>query len=302
MTVAVVTDSAAALPRELQRELAIDVVPILLTVDGDEIPDDALAPHELLDAGTLSTAAPSPGAFADAVRARQSADGVLVLTLSDKLSSSHRAAVLGAREAGGSTIVVDTANAAGGQALAVHAAAVAARRGANLAEAADVARRVAARVRLIGVLGGLEQLVRSGRIPSMAGRAGDRLGVRPLFDVHDGRIRRLLPSRNTAGAHRRVLDQWRLSRPPEVRALHVAAVHAGAPDDAQTILAAVTAECEPATAFIGGFGGALVATAGVGVSGLAWWWEAPTDPPWFSPPAPPTSTWPTGRARSGRRR
>ena len=278
MTVAVITDSAAAIPRDLQRELDIGVVPILLTVDGHEIADDALSPHALLAAGTLSTAAPSPGAFAEAVRERQSADGVLLLTLSEKLSSSHRAAVLGAREAGGAVIVVDTANAAGAQALAVHAAVLAARRGADLAEAADVARRVAARVRLMGVLGGLEQLVRSGRIPAMAGWAGDRLGVRPLFDVHDGRIRRLLPSRNTASAHRRILDQWRDNRPPEVRALHVAAVHAGAPGDAQAILAAVTAETEPATAFIGGFGGALVATAGVGVSGLAWWWETPEDP------------------------
>ena len=278
MTVAVVTDSAAALPGALQRELDISVVPILLTIDGNEVADDALAPHELLTAGPLSTAAPGPGAFTRAVQERQSADGVLVLTLSERLSSCHRSAVLGTREAGGSTIVVDTANAAGGQALAVVAAAVAARRGANLAEVADVARRVAARVRLIGVLGSLEQLVRSGRIPQMAGRAGDRLGVRPLFDVHEGRIRRLLPSRNTARAHGRILDQWRQSRPPEPRALHVAAVHAGAPADAESILAAVKAECEPATAFIGGFGGALVATAGVGVSGLAWWWETSTDP------------------------
>ena len=279
VTVAVVTDSAAALPPAMQRELDIGVVPILLTVDGKEIADDALAPHELLAAGTLSTAAPSAGAFARAVRERQGPDGVLVLTLSEGLSSSHRAAVLGAREAEGSVIVVDTANAAGAQALVVHAAATAARRGAGLAEAADIARRVAARARLIGVLGSLEQLVRSGRIPSMAGRAGDRLGVRPMFDIHDGRIRRLLPSRNTEGAHRRILDQWRQSRPPEVRALHVAAVHAGAPGDAEALLAAVAAETEPATAFIGGFGGALVATAGVGVSGLAWWWETPEDPP-----------------------
>lgn len=278
MTVAIITDSAAALPRSLQRDLDISVVPILLTVDGDEVADDALTPRELLAAGSLSTAAPSPGAFARAIDDRRNADGVLVLTLSEKLSSCHRAAVLGARESGGSTIVVDTANAAGGQALAVHAAAVAARAGVKLAEVAEVARRVAARVRLIGVLGGLEQLVRSGRIPAMAGWAGDRLGVRPMFDVHDGRIRRLLPGRNTASAHGRILDQWRQSRPPEARALHVAAVHAGAPDDAQAILAAVTAESDPATAFIGGFGGALVATAGTGVSGLAWWWETPGDP------------------------
>ncbi|MCE2524479.1 MAG: DegV family protein [Acidimicrobiia bacterium] len=277
MTVAIVTDSAAALPEELERRLDITVVPILLTIDGEQVADNALPPRDLLAAGRLSTAAPGPGAFARAVRERQSPDGVLVLTVSARLSGCHQAAVLGAREAGGRTIVVDTANAAGGQALAVHAAAVAARGGADLEQAAGAARHVAARVHLIGVLGGLEQLVRSGRLPAMAGRAGDRLGVRPLFDVHDGRIRRLLPSRSTAGAHRRILEQVHQSRPAEVRDLHVAAVHADAADDAESLLAAVTAVREPATSFIGGFGGALVATAGVGVSGLAWWWESPQD-------------------------
>ena len=278
MTVAVVTDSAAALPVALQQQLNIGVVPLLLTVDGREVAENAMAPDDLLAAGELRTAAPSPGAYAAAVRERQSADGVLVLTLSERLSSSHRSAVLGAREAAGSTVVVDTANAAGGQALAVHAAAVAAAGGAGLAETAALARRVAARARLIGVLGSLDQLVRSGRIPQAAGRAGDRLGVRPLFDIHDGRIRRLLPARSTAGAHRRILDQWRQSRPSGESTLHVAAVHAGAPGDAEALLEKVTAESEPATSFIGGFGGALVASAGVGVSGLAWWWDTPTDP------------------------
>ncbi len=278
MTVAVVTDSAAALPRALQRQLDIGVVPILVSVDGNEIADDAMAPHELLAAGRLRTSAPSPGAFAEAISQRQGGDGVVVLTLSEKLSGSYRSAVLGAREVGGSTLVVDTANAAGGQALAVHAAALAAQCGANLATVAEVARRVSSRVRLVGVLGSLEQLVRSGRIPAAAGRAGDRLGVRPLFEIHNGRIRRLLPARSAASAHRRILDQWRQSRPNEVRALHVTAVHAGAAADAEALLAATAAEVKPATSFIGGFGAALVAGAGVGVSGLAWWWDKPGDP------------------------
>ncbi len=277
MTVAIVTDSAAALSVALQRELDVTVVPILLTVDGEEMADDALSPTDLLGAGALSTAAPGPGAFARAVDEHQSADGVLVLTMSARLSSCHRSAELGAQAAAGRAIVVDTANAAGAQALVVHAAATAAAAGADLDGVAAVARRVAGRVRLMGVLGGLEQLVRSGRIPAVAGRAGDRLGVRPLFEVADGRIRRLLPTRSVESAHRRILEQWRLTRPPGAGALHVAAVHAGAPDDADQLLATVTAEVTPVTAFVGGFGGALVATAGVGVSGLAWWWETPGD-------------------------
>jgi DegV family protein with EDD domain len=272
MTVAVITDSTAALPRELALELGVTVVPIIFTVDGVETPEGSMDTEALLSA-PVSTAAPPPGAFAAAVAGAESPDGVVIVTVSTELSSTHQSAVLASRLGGDAVEVIDSGSSAGGQALVVAAAARAAATGADVTAVADTARRVAERVRLLGVLGGLAQLARTGRIPSLAGWAGDRLGMKPMFGIDHGRITRLMPARGVDAAHDRIMSAWRATRPEADTPLHVAAVHAEAPEAAQRLLDRVSAEHAPTTTMIGEFGQAMIAASGVGVSGLAWWWD-----------------------------
>src|SRR5262249_57403375 len=113
---------------------------------------------ELLTHNAISTSGPTPGEFERAIKERQQLtdDGVLVCTLASTMSSTHEAAVVGARAAGGPVRVVDTTTAAGAQALVVLAAAEAARRGASLDEVEAVAReaiRPPQLVRLVPNLG-----------------------------------------------------------------------------------------------------------------------------------------------------
>jgi fatty acid-binding protein DegV len=56
--------------------------------------------------------------------------------------------------------------------------------------------------------------------------------------------------------------------------LHVAALHAQAPDEARELLNRVAADQAPATSFVGQFGTVMVAHTGPGLAGLAWWWES----------------------------
>ena len=71
-----------------------------------------------------------------------------------------------------------------------------------------------------------------------------------------------------------MLARWRHSRPRDRAArLHVAALHALAPEEAARLLEAVRAEAQPATAFVGEFDAVMVAHTGPGLTGLAWWWE-----------------------------
>jgi fatty acid-binding protein DegV len=63
------------------------------------------------------------------------------------------------------------------------------------------------------------------------------------------------------------------SRVPGSR-LHVAALHADAPEPAERLLEQVRAEVEPDTAFVGSFSPVMVVHTGPGLVGLAWWWEA----------------------------
>lgn len=274
-TTAVITDSAAALPPALAAALGVTVVPLEVTADGRTLREGELADDELVNRTDVSSAAPPPGAFAAAIDAAgDHATGVVVVTVASALSATHRAAQLGAELASTPATVIDSGTAAGAQALVVHAAATAASEGAEPDRTVAVARCVVDRVRLVGALRDLTQLVRSGRVPGLAGWAGDTLGLRPLFELRAGTIHRLRPARSDQAADARLLDRWRASRPAGDPLLHVCAVHAGAPERAERLLAAVLAEHpEPATSFISGFGQAMVANCGVGVGGLAWWWE-----------------------------
>ena len=129
-----------------------------------------------------------------------------------------------------------------------------------------------ARVQLVATLPQLDYLARGGRVPGIAARAGDWLGVRPVFAMRHGHVRPQLPSHTHDGALRRVLAAWRRSREDGAR-LHVAALHALAPDDAKWLIEAVYSEIEPTTAFVGEFTTIMVAHTGPGLVGLAWWWE-----------------------------
>jgi fatty acid kinase fatty acid binding subunit len=279
MGVAVITDSAAALPADLVARHRIGVVPMWLTVGGESVKEGDVPLESLLGRTDVTTSGPTPGEFESAIKERLAEpgiDAVVVCTIAATMSSTHEAAVVGARAAGGPVRVVDTTTAAGAQALVVLAAAACAETGASAAAVEGVARDVVSRVRLIAMVPNLDHLVRSGRVPNIAGWAGRRLGIAPLFEFSDGGAHPMRPARGADAALDRIVSHWRRSQVEGAR-LHVAALHALAPESAQRLLDAVTAEVEPATAFSASFGTVMVVHTGPGLAGLAWWWQPVTD-------------------------
>ncbi len=274
MSVAVITDSAASLPAELCGSLNITVVPIRTILNGEDVTEKEVPPQDLL-AGEVSTAAPSPGDYARAAAEFRGDGGVIVCTVSSSLSGSYSAALAWAKGCTAPIEVVDSNTAACAQGLVVAAAARASLSGCDLPGVARAANEVARGVRLVGMLFTLDQLVRSGRIPAPVGRAGDHLRLRPIFAIQEGRIRRGAPALSPNGAYRRLLAQWRHSRPAEAARLHAAVSHALAPQEADSLLEAVSSECAPHFSFISDFPSPLLVSAGAGALGLAWWWEVP---------------------------
>jgi DegV family protein with EDD domain len=273
MTVAVVTDSAAAIPPELIARDDITVVPMWLVSNGVALREGERELGELLGDTRVTTSAPTPGEFEDAIRGALSAGAtdVLVLTIASAMSASHDAAAVAVREVGDHARVVDTMTAAGAQALVVLAAARAASANASLDEVARVAGDVAARVRLVATVPDLEHLVRSGRVPGIAGWAGRTLGLSPLFEFRAGKVHRLRPARGVDAAYDRLVARFRRDAVPGARP-HVVALHALAPEAAQALLARVQ-DTEPPESFTSEFGSVMVVHAGPGLVGLAWWWE-----------------------------
>jgi DegV family protein with EDD domain len=273
VSVAVITDSAAALPPELAARHGITVVPMWLTVRGEPELEGKRALEELVAEPDVTTSAPTPGEWEGAVKdALRTHDGALVLTIAGSMSAAHQSAVVAAAAVDGPVRVVDTATAGGAEALVVLAAADAARRGAPIDEIEAAARVVIERVRLVATLPSLDHLVRSGRVPGIAGWAGRRLGINPLFEFRGGKVRRLRPALSAEAALDRIVSLVQRSRVEGAR-LHVVALHALAPDTATALLEQVSDRAQPATSFTAEFGPVMVVHTGAGLAGLAWWWE-----------------------------
>jgi DegV family protein with EDD domain len=285
MTVAVLTDSAASLPEPMAERFGITVLPLGLVVGDQILRDGELTMEEFLvrlDEG-VTTAGVSAGEVAAALKARldePNVDAAIVLTVSAMMSSTYEAVRVGASALGGPSSdaieVFDTGTAAGAQGLVVLAAAERAAAGAPLDEVTATADRVADEVRLVASVDSLDYLVRSGRVPGIAGWAGRHLGVQPLFEFRRGRIVRQRPAFSEAAALERIASQCRSSQPddPDAR-LHVAGLHALAPNRAMDLLHRVTEGENDARSFLAAFSTVMVAHTGPGLAGLAWWWERP---------------------------
>jgi DegV family protein with EDD domain len=274
MSIAVLTDSAAALPEELAARFGVVIVPMWVTIGAVPYREGDLSLEEIVrrEAEGLSTAGPTPGELRDALDANLGSEGAIVFTVARRLSGVYEAARMAAEPFGDRVRVRDTGTAAGAQALVVLAAARVAAAGGSMDIVQAAARAAAARVRLVATLGSLDWLVRGGHVPGIAAWAGRSLGLRPLIELRAGRIRPLRPARSEDSVVHRTVAACLEGRPPGGR-LHVAAMHALAEERADRLLAVVREALEPATAFVTEFGPVMIAHTGPDLFGLAWWWE-----------------------------
>lgn len=184
-------DSNGQTPPALIERYAIEVVPLTVTVDGhpflEGVDLDADGFYEHFRDGRkpeVTTAAPSPGQFAEAFDrlAARGATEILSVHIGSSISGTLNAARLAAADAPVPVRLVDTGTASFGITCCLWEAAEAAARGASLEEAAAVAEAVAGRVGSVFVVGALD-LARAG------GRMNDAIeGVTriPVLSMVDG--------------------------------------------------------------------------------------------------------------------
>jgi DegV family protein with EDD domain len=193
--VRIVTDSACDLTDELVQAHRVEVVPLTIRFGSEEFEDRRqLTPEAFWERcqgkGALpETAAPSPGAFMAAYQkaADEGAEAVLCLTISSGVSGTYASALTAAESF--STIpvkVMDTRSLTMGQGLLVIAAAEEAAAGAGLDKVVAATESRIERVRVYGVVGGLEHLQRGGRIGGARAMLGSLLDIKPVVQVLDG--------------------------------------------------------------------------------------------------------------------
>jgi len=236
---AIVTDSTSDIPVEEAEALGIEVVPALVTVEGQSYVDGrGLSRPEFYRRlpflrEPATTAAPSPQVFEMAYEKVMAAgaERVLSMHLSSKLSGLIDVARIAAASFGDRVHVFDSLQvslALGFQAMEAAAAALA---GASFDAVLQVAQRARDRVRIVAMIDTLEYLKRSGRVSWIRAGLGDLLSVKLMVRVADGVVQRIGEVRTKHKALDQLVAMAQSWGPQE----RLAILHSAVPEEAAAL-------------------------------------------------------------------
>jgi DegV family protein with EDD domain len=215
MTVKIVTDSAADIPRETAKTLGINIVPLTVAFGNDVYRDGVdLTPDEFFHKVEQcnefpKTAHPTVTSFVETYRSiAAKGDAIISIHLSRKFSGTFQAAML-ARDAVATDFqveVIDSETVSMGLGLIVISAAKAVKDGATFNEILGLTNRNVPKIRLAAFFQTLEYLHRGGRIGRAKTMMSSLLRVKPMIVVRDGEVHPFSLARTRTGAIKRLFE------------------------------------------------------------------------------------------------
>jgi DegV family protein with EDD domain len=197
MTVKIITDSTSDMPAEVAKELGITVIPLYVHFgneayrDGVDLTTDDFYKRLTTEKTNPTTSTPAPADYAKEYdRLAEEADGILVLTISRKLSATYDSAkqALEERKSKCPIELLDSRLSLMGLGLIAIAAAKAANKGADLREVLALTKDNIPRLDMRIAFDTLEYLRRGGRIGKAQAFFGSLLKVNPILTIKDGEV------------------------------------------------------------------------------------------------------------------
>jgi DegV family protein with EDD domain len=239
----VFTDSTADIPKELQEELQIKVIPLKVHLDNQSYLDgETLAPEEFYKRLEVAeklptTSQPSPMDFCDAYKdaIKQGAKEIISIHLSSALSGTYQSAVLAKgmleEEESISLTVVDSKSASYGIGVVVSAVARAALAGKSVEECLEIAEYFIENQQIYFLVDNLEYLKKGGRIGKASAAVGSLLNIKPILSINKhGELYAVEKVRGKNKAFGRILELIKEKIP--AGPLSVTVIHADAQEEA----------------------------------------------------------------------
>lgn len=216
MTVQILTDSACDLPHELIEGHGIEVIPLLVELDGKEHVDGRdIGPQQVYDAiraGKVPRTNQTPASIFHKIFTKFSSLGksCLYIAFSSKLSGTCQTGMMVAQEMNdhyhADIQVVDTLCGSMGQGLVVLEAAKMAQQGMETEQIVQGVLQFSQHMEHIFTVDDLEYLHRGGRVGRTSAFVGSLLNIKPLLHVREGQMIPLEKVRGKNKAIKRILE------------------------------------------------------------------------------------------------
>jgi DegV family protein with EDD domain len=234
-----VTDSTADIPTPILKSLQIEMVPALLTLDGETFIDGVdlsrIEFYRRMPSLTQppKTASPSPVKFIDAYKQmfKDGVDHILSIHVSSRLSGIVNAAHQAAQEFGERVTIFDSKQVSLGLGYQVIEAANAAIEDLHINEVMESVKTVQANVRLLALIDSLEYLRRGGRVNWLQAGVSELLQIKLLLTLKDG----FVESFGRARTFSKALDQLRKEARSWAPLSQLTIMHAGISDRAKLL-------------------------------------------------------------------
>jgi DegV family protein with EDD domain len=275
--VAIVTDSTAYLPTQQVKQFGISVAPQIL-IWGDKTYQDGvdIQPDEFYT--RLKTATVMPTTSQVSIPTFQKifqeltdqGKEILAILLSAKLSGTIDSAIQARAAMPKATIeIVDSYTTAMSMGFIILSVARAAEQGASLAECKVLAENARGYTGVIFAVDTLEFLNRGGRIGGATRYLGTALQLKPILEVRDGQVEAVERVRTRTKSLNRVVEMVE-ERIGDKTPVHLAGLHANAPEEAEMMLEQISAKLNPVEKVLSQVSPVVGTHAGPGTVALAY--------------------------------
>lgn len=210
--ITIITDSASDISQNNNK--GVTVLPMTITFGEENYEDGvSLTPDnfymKLIESSALpKTSQVSPYAFGQAYEnSLKSADYVIVITLSSKLSGTYQSACIVADDYDGRVFVIDSENVTVGEQILVDYALSLIDKGIEVNTIVSQLNTIKKRIRLVALLDTLEYLKKGGRISSGAAFLGNVLSIKPVIAIVDGEVSFLGKARGSKQGNNFLIQQ-----------------------------------------------------------------------------------------------